>query len=479
MLLARSNPPAAILPPLAIRSHVVAGLLFVCVTWVSATALSQIPQPPTPQPNASADASPNDSLPSDLSFIKRDDAHPPNPELLRQLQLLTSDDRASHPQAEAAIKKLGPAALPHLPLTTSHLPIDVVERLTELRSALEIENGKQRQAVTKISLTGAMDLKEAFKKFSEQSGVELTPPRSPAPLPRSPAPGRKSQWQLNDVAFWEALDQILDGSNLSLDSSANNRLLTSPRSPAAAARTPMTKYIDGYRIRPSTIVKRNSFLTPAQSDLRIDIEFAWEPKNVPALISLQTETLKVACDNGEILPSKSTEPLIYFPVGDLNTELSFFFLLPTPQAQKIANWNGEFQVVTTGELTGVEFDQLDLANQSTRELKSGILNVVLESIRKNSDLIEIRVGVRMDNDQVREGWEQIWLDSQQAYLLDPHGNRIDHVGWSTTRFRPNDTGVSFLFELEKGLEGCKFVYLAPGAIHSSRHHFEITDIPLP
>ncbi len=43
----------------------------------------------------------------------------------------------------------------------------------------------------------------------------------------------------------------------------------------------------------------------------------------------------------------------------------------------------------------------------------------------------------------------------------------------------NDIGLSYLFEVEKGLEGCKFVFRAPGSLNEEEIEFELQDIYLP
>ncbi|HUP82538.1 MAG TPA: hypothetical protein VM260_28550, partial [Pirellula sp.] len=62
---------------------------------------------------------------------------------------------------------------------------------------------------------------------------------------------------------------------------------------------------------------------------------------------------------------------------------------------------------------------------------------------------------------------------------DQNQNRLEHVGWSTTRMNDKDIGLSYLFDIEKGLEGCKFMYRAPGMVVEQAAEFALEDVPLP
>jgi hypothetical protein len=43
----------------------------------------------------------------------------------------------------------------------------------------------------------------------------------------------------------------------------------------------------------------------------------------------------------------------------------------------------------------------------------------------------------------------------------------------------NEIGLSYLFDMEKGLDGCKFVFRAPATLAEQTVKFVIEDVPLP
>ena len=72
-----------------------------------------------------------------------------------------------------------------------------------------------------------------------------------------------------------------------------------------------------------------------------------------------------------------------------------------------------------------------------------------------------------------------WTNTHEAFLMDPQNKRIEHVGWSTTRMNDNEIGLSYLFDIEKGLEGCKLMVRAPGTVVEQTVEFALEDVPLP
>lgn len=385
---------------------------------------------------------------------------------------LLSEDASIRQQATAKFIQVGIRALPCLPIVRENLSKGVVDGLLELRANLENGAFKKLQTRSLITLGEPSDFKASLNALSKQSGIKIHPPRVPVPL-------TKEDWGFHDTPFWQAIDTVLDKFAMTVDQANDGELIVIPQDHGSGQRGNLASYIDAFRIQPLHISKSQNLAFPSDSSMSVDLEFSWEPSRTPSLIAIPRQGFEVVCDSGEILSPADGEPLIFFPVGGFNTQISLMFPLPSRLAKKIDKWTGSFQVAYSGALAGVEFGDLKMEGFVKRSLQNGILHVTLEGIAPNRDLIEIRVGTRVDADQIREGWEQIWLDNQQAYIVDAQGERVDHVGWTTSRFDANDTGMTFLFELEKGLEGCKFVYLAPGAIHTTTHNFEIADIPLP
>ena len=66
-----------------------------------------------------------------------------------------------------------------------------------------------------------------------------------------------------------------------------------------------------------------------------------------------------------------------------------------------------------------------------------------------------------------------------AYIIDKKGERVEHAGLETTRQGENEAGIAYLFSLDNGIEGCRFVYETPALIIRMPISYELKNIELP
>ena len=109
----------------------------------------------------------------------------------------------------------------------------------------------------------------------------------------------------------------------------------------------------------------------------------------------------------------------------------------------------------------------------------GKLQVVLEKARKNRDIYEVLVGISLNAPgQSAEAFRGL-TNTQEAFLMDKDNKRVENVGWSTTRMNDKEIGLSYLFDVEKGLDGYKFMIRAPGNVVDQTVEFALEDVLLP
>jgi len=167
----------------------------------------------------------------------------------------------------------------------------------------------------------------------------------------------------------------------------------------------------------------------------------------------------------------------FVPTGGSQLQVDLQFELPTREAEKILRWSGKVFVTIPGKPATFEFG--DLMSTSNKKATIGKATVTLEKARKNRDIYEVLVGVALESDGDSSGSFQGWSNMHEAYLLDKNNKRVEHIGWSTTRMGGKEMGFSYLFDNEAGLEGCKFMYRAPGSIVEQSVEFDLEDVPLP
>jgi hypothetical protein len=280
-----------------------------------------------------------------------------------------------------------------------------------------------------------------------------------------------------DTPFWEAFDEVLDQLGLTVAGGDGEDIRLIPQADSAPLRIETAGYSGVFRFEPIVLSKVSNLQDPKSSYLNIDLLFSWEPRLAPSLVRFQIEGMKLVCDNGEILTPNDDTELEFTPIGGSQMQVSVEVKMPTREAKRIVKWTGTVYATLPGKLASIAFT--DLVKTTNKTLTNGMLSVTLEQARKNRDVYELLVGVALKTSGDTHGSVQAWASLQDVFMFDKDLKRVENVGWSTTRMNENDIGMSYLFELEKGLDGCKFVYRAPGSLNEEEIEFELADIPLP
>ena len=251
-----------------------------------------------------------------------------------------------------------------------------------------------------------------------------------------------------------------------------------PRAASAPMRISAAGYSGVFRIEPVSVEKTMQLQDPSKSTLQIQALLSWEPRLVPVFVKFPLDTLELICDDGQVLkPKSAVQDTEFVPAGGSQLLVGLEFNLPETTAKKIVRWKGNVFVSIPGKPATLEFDELTKEGKKTATV--GSLKVILEKARKNRDIYEVLIGVSLNvAGQSSEAFRG-WTNTHEAFLVTKDNKRLEHVGWSTTRMNDNELGLSYLFDVEKGLEGCKFLYKAPSNVIDQNCEFELNDIPLP
>lgn len=387
---------------------------------------------------------------------------------------LDSNRTSEREEAERELLQMGPAVLEMLPPVRDTDSSEMRMRIERVRSTLESQDQASLLLPTQVELQGAMPGSEALRKMAASTGNSI-------PLDETPGLDLTIDARFSKTTFWEAFDEVLDQLNLTVMPGDGESLRLIPQSESAPLRIQSAAYSGPFRLEPIQVTKSSNLPSPDRSTLTIDFLFAWEPRLNPSLITFPAQKIQLTCDNGEILRVRSSDDLTFIPVGGSQLQISLEFPMPSKQAKKIERFQGVFQAAVPGKMAGVSFS--DLTGKRNAKLTNGALSVTLEQARKNRDVYELLVAVQHQGaanaESERELSSQAWSTLQDVFILDGQDQKIENVGWSTTRMTEKEMGMSFLFELEKGLEGCKFVFRAPGSLHVQEVDFALVDIPLP
>jgi hypothetical protein len=122
------------------------------------------------------------------------------------------------------------------------------------------------------------------------------------------------------------------------------------------------------------------------------------------------------------------------------------------------------------------FENLALKNVS--QSRAGVV-VVLDQVRKNADVWEVRVLVRFDKADAALESHRNWIFNNECYLETPNKERIEHDGFETTRQTADEVGMAYVFDLEKGPAGLKLVYKTPSLVSLVPIEYELKNLELP
>ena len=384
---------------------------------------------------------------------------------------LDAAKQATRDQAEAELTALGPSAIEFLPPIGADASSDWKMRIERIRESLDKLEIAEFTLPSTVTLSGSMSGRNALTKIAEETGNTIN-------LGDSQNLDREVLTDFDATPFWEAFDEVLDQLELTVSGGDGETIQLVPRAANAPLRIAAAGYSGVFRIEPLTVQKTIQLQDPALSTLQIQALLSWEPRLVPVFVKFPMESMELICDDGQVLQTKMiVQDTEFVPSGGSQLQVALHFILPERTAKKINRWHGKVFVSIPGKPATLEFD--DLMKEGKKIATVGNLKVVLEKARKNRDIYEVLVGISLNSPEQKEDTFRGWTNTHEAFLMGSDNKRLEHVGWSTTRMNDKEVGLSYLFDVDKGLEGCKFMYRAPGSVVDQTVEFALEDVPLP
>jgi len=158
-------------------------------------------------------------------------------------------------------------------------------------------------------------------------------------------------------------------------------------------------------------------------------------------------------------------------------EMDIPLVLPDRAVKRIASFKGKLTALVPGPIETYEFPKL--VDTKDVEQRKGGVTVILQTVRKNVDVHEVRILVRFDKAANALESHRGWIYNNEAYLIDADGKVLEHGGFETTRQETNEVGVAYKFPLKADLSGYTFVYKTPAAIVKMPVEYELKNIELP
>ncbi len=393
--------------------------------------------------------------------------------LLKRMQLGTAAERDL---AEQQLIELGAAALAHLPQISVDTSEELRARLNRVRKQLQRALAEASVKGSRVTLQGSMSLSAALRALETQSGNQLLDFRDQFGQP--PLDPRLTL-DFENAAYWTVLESIMEQAGLQLYA-YTNRPNTLGYVARADGLTPAAQaaFTELFRLEVIRVQSILDFRDEENQGLVTTLEVTWEPRLTPIAIQQSVADLKVVGDGGIRLNPIEGRGITQVAVqeGISSAELEIPFLLPPPGMTRIAQFEGTLLATIPGGNMTLEFDELATAREVTKG-DAGI-SVMLLRVSKNRDLYDLRVILRIEHVSEELQMQRGWVYSNEAYLVNPKGDRVDYAGLESFRETYEDIGLSYKFAVPDSLEGYKFVYKSPSTVMTVPVKYQMKDIRL-
>lgn len=397
-------------------------------------------------------------------------------EVARLVRRLDSRELADREAAEKALTRMGPRALEFLPPGEKRVPAEVRQRLDRIKVILQKQQAEATAANSTVTLSGdRMLLSEIFEAIQKQTGNTIKFGQGGA----DPPPVRFDV-DYKDAPFWPTFDELLDRAGLTVDVYNAERLLTlNVARDEMRSRVKTASYNGPFRFQAVRVDASRDLRLDTDSSMSLTLEIAWEPRFRPISLQQRMSEIELTDENDEpiIIAARGAQLEIPVLAEAISTELRIPLEAPARSVQKIAKVRGSIHALMQGKAEPFEFD--DLVDAKNVEKRAAGVTVILEKVRKNRDVWEIRVIARFDNAEGALASHRNWVFDNPAKLVAPDGEEIPFHAYDSTRQMENEVGVAYFFGIDDELDKYKFVYETASTVLSASFDYELTDIMLP
>jgi len=398
-------------------------------------------------------------------------------QVARLVDQLDDDRLAVRQKAEAALVRLGPRAADALPKIDEPMSAEVVHRLARVRQQwLRAETQALQRASTIEVPDRSIRLAKLLDQVQKQTGNRL---RIQAEIAASLA-ARMVKVPAGRVDFWPAIDRVLDQVRLvPYPFSRHRELLLMAAPENQVARYGHAFYAGPFRLEPVRLEAHRDLRTPVTSALALHVEVAWEPRLAPIGVHQPLADVDATGEGGVPLRLVENDLDLAPDVqqGTTAVEIEIPFLLPPRRITRIAVLHGKLSVLLPGTVRPLRFEQLDAGGVQRRA--EGQVTVLLDGVRRNGTLWEIRLRVRFAGAAESLDSHRGWLFRNACYLVGPHNKRYEHAGFETTRQNQGEVGITYLFDVAEDLKALALVYETPVTLLHVPVEYQFRDIPLP
>lgn len=389
--------------------------------------------------------------------------------LLREIE---ADQLKTRDAAEQRLIELGPRILPFLPDVTPRISGEQKVRLQRIRQALNESKIEAFFEASYVTLEGQQTLVEAIECIEQQTAnaIDLTS-----------IEGMQEQTVVcnyDHTPFWTVIYDLMQQADLQINAyGTTSGELVLGRARGVHRATPVS--VGPFSIQPNSVQSSLQFASQLEGQLGLSLLVAWEPRLKPIFMQVPMDQVMLTLDNGDQLTATNPQakPEIALNLGNSTTQVDYQIQRAPRSTTSIAQLRGQFAVAIPSERHQYGFE--NFGSGARQSEKYGDVTVTLEGTRRNGSVYETRILTAFGDAQGALESYRSWILSNDAYLLDKNGNRLEHVSLQTYAMRPNAVGIAYMFQINTDPDNWKLVYESPAAMTNHVVEFELNDIPLP
>lgn len=375
---------------------------------------------------------------------------------IRQLDSLSLAERR---RAEQELLDMGPRILRWLPpkeLVKSAATWEAVQRI-----GIQLQKRFAHESVrpSRVTLRGKYRFADLLTAITKQTGNPL---RVEGDLPDVAAADRT--WDLGNVTFWEAIDEICRATELSATSQPDSDgLILIPRTTASAPIAVMQTGV--LRAEVQTALQQPVTGDPQRSLIRLRAELAFEPRLRPLFVHFKPGDFQATTADGGLIDSWNPEARYELPMAGASrrTQLTWDFVCRSKEVPQSLSLKGKVLVQLAAATEPIRFDRLETDREVLR--RRGGVSVRLHQTEfskteEGQEAARVKISVSYDAGGPAFESHRTWVYHNAAWL-EANGRRIPFTDFDTLQQGDGSVRLEYRFKNLPPRESLKFVYEAP------------------
>lgn len=377
----------------------------------------------------------------------------------RWIKQLDASALADRSRAERELLDLGPRILPLLPPKELIRGVSTREAVQRIRFQLQRRLAQESARPSRVTVSGEYRLDDLLAEITSQTA---NPVQLAEDIPASAKMARA--WTLDDLTFWDTIDEICDAAHLAPTSHPENDVLLLAAAPANQ-RQPVICRTGVLRAVIREASRQPVAGDPTRMLIRLQGELAFEPRLRPLFVHFKAGDFSAADPDGKPIENWNPQARYELPMAGASrrTHLIWDFVAPANAVPKSLTMKGRLLVQLAAATEPIRFDELATNKEILR--RRGGVSVRLhqtEFAEAESATRSAKVKITVSYDAGGPAFEshRTWVYHNSAWI-EQGKRRFPFTDFDTLQQTDGSVQLEYRFKNLPHGDGLKFVYEAP------------------